>query len=825
MESRSILPTGLKSGPVRDHLFASALGMALFILLFSKALFGGYNYGALPQQQYMGVTWQNPWIAQTDLPVTERQPSVVDPDYHFLLDLDSIAAARELRAGHLPFFDFGRMLGVPLWGSLTYDFGNPLNLLLRYFSAPQVHLMKVLVSMLLAANGFVLLMRELGARTSIPWVVATLLYLGSNYTLYYIHTIGAYEVMCVAPMLLGVILRFLRTGGPGSFLGSFLCAGFVIVAHYTHVAVHLMILCAVACAVALLLGRKEWRTLVVRIGLLGLAGLCAAVACSEILRQVNLTSADSSRLAAKIVYHGYPYMEIPKEREAFSTLFFGNIETSGSYWESLFIPWPAILCIGVLFAGAKPRTRGVRLMGWLAVFFAVYFFVGWIDLPLYPLMGKLYAPNPMAWRGLLSFYLPLWALAGLGCERMLLEPVPAKARTWAWVGLAVAASVAVVIIAGLQFPKSMLFQSSGMLYESYIRSWGFWLVLAGIGFWLGAMLLRGTFRFRSALVVVCAMAICVGIGTSRLPFYRPADVAHVTRGDAADINTPRVSRLLPGTEYLLGAANVEMRFAMDSPLSTLGLKMLTGYHTSMSRQELKVFDTLVSDYHLKARDHGALHTYSFGYYRTFLDGRALVRNNTLRLDKVLLLKLLGVDYVIDGASLSRINPEFAYDFSHWPGVSLQVPTVSHLVEGVPEKEVFAVFNGTLEDAEVTNMLARLSPARFAPTADGRGYRLDLEGKAGTLVVPYHFGRFFNVTLDGQVVAEKEGLGVCIVEVAPQNKVLEIRSRREGIVARTLGGILAGCLMAAAGCFGCSRLTKPAAAAAGASRPVAAKLSR
>jgi hypothetical protein len=350
-------------------------------------------------------------------------------------------------------------------------------------------------------------------------------------------------------------------------------------------------------------------------------------------------------------------------------------------------------------------------------------------------------------------------------------------------------------------------------------------VLAGIGFWLGAMLLRGTFRFRSALVVVCAMAICVGIGTSRLPFYRAGDVAHVTRGDAADINTPRVSRLLPGTEYLLGAANVEMRFAMDSPLSTLGLKMLTGYHTSMSRQELKVFDTLVSEYHLKARDHGALHTYSFGYYRTFLDGRALVRNNTLRLDKVLLLKLLGVDYVIDGASLSRINPEFAYDFSHWPGVSLQVPTVSHLVEGVPEKEVFAVFNGTLEDAEVTNMLARLSPARFAPTADGRGYRLDLEGKAGTLVVPYHFGRFFNVTLDGQVVAEKEGLGVCIVEVAPQNKVLEIRSRREGIVARTLGGILAGCLMAAAGCFGCSRLTKPAAAAAGASRPVAAKLSR
>jgi len=163
-------------------------------------------------------------------------------------------------------------------------------------------------------------------------------------------------------------------------------------------------------------------------------------------------------------------------------------------------------------------------------------------------------------------------------------------------------------------------------------------------------------------------------------------------------------------------------------------------------------------------------------------------------------------------------------------VNLEVPTVSHLVEGASEKDVLAVFSGTIGEADVTAMMSRLKPARFVPTADGQGYRLDLDGTAGTLVVPYHFGRFFNVTLDGQPVAEKEGLGVCIVGVTQQSKVLEIRPRREGIVARTLGGAVAGCLMAVAGSFGCGRLSRssaarPGGAAAAGPAPAGAKRSR
>jgi hypothetical protein len=188
-----------------------------------------------------------------------------------------------------------------------------------------------------------------------------------------------------------------------------------------------------------------------------------------------------------------------------------------------------------------------------------------------------------------------------------------------------------------------------------------------------------------------------------------------------------------------------------------------------------------------------------------------------------------VDYVVDGVGLSRLNPDSAFDLSRWPGVNLQVTTASHLVEGTAEKDVYAAFDGSLDDAAVTRMLGRISPVRFVPTSDGGGYRLDLDGKAGTVVVPYHFGRFFRVTLDGQVVSEKEGLGLCIVEVSPQNKVIEIRPRREGIVARTLAGMAAGCLMAVAGCFGCSRLGKsavppgkPEAAAGGSSKPAGAR---
>ena len=176
-----------------------------------------------------------------------------------------------------------------------------------------------------------------------------------------------------------------------------------------------MILCAVACVVTLLLGRKDWKQLLLRFVLLGFAGVCAVVACSEILRQVRQRRPTAAGFRQRLCIMGIRHGDPEGARGVFG-IFFGNIETSGFIRTCLFIPWPAVLCIGVLFAGAKPRPPGVRLMGWLAVFFAVFFYVGWIDLPLYPLMGKLYAPNPMAWRGLLSLYLPLWALVGLGAS-------------------------------------------------------------------------------------------------------------------------------------------------------------------------------------------------------------------------------------------------------------------------------------------------------------------------------------------------------------------------------------------------------------------------
>jgi len=100
------------------------------------------------------------------------------------------------------------------------------------------------------------------------------------------------------------------------------------------------------------------------------------------------------------------------------------------------------------------------------------------------------------------------------------------------------------------------------------------------------------------------------------------------------------------------------------------------------------------------------------------------------------------------------------------------------------------------------MLSRLREVRLEPATDAQGYKLDLTGAAGTLVIPYHFGRWFKVTLDGHVVDEPEGLGLCIVGVAPQNKVLEIRPQREGIVKRTLAGLLVGCVLAVFGSYLC-----------------------
>src|SRR6185436_18076219 len=153
-----------------------------------------------------------------------------------------------------------------------------------------------------------------------------------------------------------------------------------------------------------------------------------------------------------------------------------------------------------------------------------------------------------------------------------------------------------------------------------IHSAAFWLVLAGNALWLCSLLFKGSDK-RWILAVVGAFIVCIGVGSGRIPFYQKKDVGHVSRGDPADINTPRIARVLPRYEVVLGAANIEMRYTLDSPLSTMGLKMLHGYHTSMSKQELAVFDSMMSDAYLQKRPEGTvLRSFSFGYYRTFLDG-------------------------------------------------------------------------------------------------------------------------------------------------------------------------------------------------------------
>jgi hypothetical protein len=799
----------LQASPLRHHLAASALVAALFILVFAKALFGGYNYGALPLQQVIGITWQNPSIHQPGKSDERRQPNLIDPDLHFLYELDYQAAARDLRAGHLPFFDFSRMLGVPLWGSIIYDFGNPLNLLLKFLSVQHVHLVKVLVCMLLAANGFVALMREMSAKTAVAWVVPTLLYLSTNYAIYFIHWAGAFGVICAAPLLLAMILRFLRTGGVGAFLGVFLCACCVAVAHCTHIAAHLMVLCAVSCGATVLLARKEWTKLLPRLALLGFAGLCAAIACFEILWQLQITSAESGRLPALFEHHTYPYRPLPPLGEMYSEFFFGNLDPGGIYWDTFFLPLAAVVSIFGVFGRGQPRSREIRIVSWLALFFLIFFYVGWLDAPLILLLGKLYAPNPLASRGLLNLYLPLVVLAGLGAERLLSEPARGRLRVFAWIGLGVAAFLGVLaIFIDDSRVRFKLFSYPYAAYVDYVGSFPFWVVWGGNALWLGALLVRKIPNLRGILIFAGAAAVCLGMTAGRVGFYKPKDVARIPLGNPADINTPRVVRLLPGTEYLVSANNLpDMRFVHDAPLPTMGLKTLTGYHTSMSKRELNAFDSLVSDQHLHARETGYLRMYSLGFFHVFLDGRAVVEGNALRPEKVLILKLLGVDFVIDGVALSHLDRKSAFDFSRWPGVNLHVSNCCHLVEGTADKDVVALFNGSLDRQRVAEMTDRLRPIVFEPIPKGEGYRARVTGTAGTVVVPYHFGRWFKVTLDGEVVDEPEGLGLCIVGVTPQSKVLEIRPRREGIIKRSLAGLIAGSLLAVFGSYLCLWLAK------------------
>jgi hypothetical protein len=796
---------------LRDHLGASLLATALFVAWFCRALFGGYMYGALPKHEQMGVIWYNAWVEQKELPVTEREPNVLDADHHFLYELDANAAKRDLQAGHLPYFDFNRLLGVPLWGSIIYDFGNPLNLLLKYFSFSQVHLFKMFLYMLLAANGFVLVLRELGATTSTGWAVATTTYLGTNYAIGFIHWSSAFGVICGAPLLFGLMLRFLRTGSGRVFLGLCLTLAYLIVMQCSQMVVHLGIYCAAAVAFLAVYSYREWKQLLPRIALLGFAAVCAAAMCFEILMQAGLTASEIARNAGSFTECGYPYLEIPQVTKAYSTFFFGNIRYPAFGWNDPFLPWAAMLALFTVFARPEDRLRAVRVLGWLLVLFFVFFFVGWLDAPLY-LLGKLYAPNPMGFRGLLTLNLPIAAAAGLGMEYVVSAAATTFIRRMAYGGILVAVVLgSVAATVSDPFALRCFFAASGQLFDSYVKSPGFWLILGGNVLWLVAFV-PGAFRsFKRAAVLAGAVSICIGMGTSRMPFYAEGDVSRISCGDLADINTPRVVRLVPSAEFFffsnLQNRSVEIRFVHDSPLSAMGLKALTGYHTSMSRQELMVFNSLESEGYLDARDKRTMPGLSFGLYHCFLDAQAVVEGNDLRPEKELILELLGVEYVIAGMQLARMNPQPPYDFTKWPKLSLGTTTISHFAEGVREEKIRALFAGKYPRDMVANLRYNLKPFHLEPTDDGRGYRASLSGTAGTIIVPYHFGRFFKVTLDGKEIPEKDDLGLCIVETTADSKVLEIRPQSEGIAARLCGGLFAGCLLAFAGYLICNWLPK------------------
>jgi hypothetical protein len=796
---------------LRDHMGASLLATVLFTAWFCKALFGGYTYGALTRHQQMGVTWRNPWLGQKELSVTEREPNTLDPDYHFLYEPNAAAAKRDLEAGHLPYMDFSRMLGVPLWGSLVYDFGNPINLLLRFFSVDRVHLIKVLFCMLLAANGFAVLLRELGAKGSMSWAVATATYLSTNYLIFNLHWAGAFGVICVAPLVLGLILRFLRTGRASAFLGLCLSISYLVVANCTQFAFHFAILCTAAVVIKLLFAGREWKRLLPRVVLLGLAAVCAAATSFEVLWQVNATANDVARPAARASDHGYPIIPIPGVPEAYSTFFFSNI-SGGSYTESVFLPWAAITSILALFCAGGKRRCEVRVLGWLLVFFLFYFFVGWIDAPLY-LIGRLYAPNPTASRGALNLYLPLSALAGLGSEKLLSGPASKPTRSLAWVGISIAVVLGGAALCSDPFVLRTFFAGSGLFFDSYIKSTGFWLVLGGNSLWLVGVLLPKKIPFRPALIAIGAFAICAGTGTSRLPFYLAKDISRIPNNDVFDVNAPRVARLVPNIG-LIFEVQVGSRYVNDAPLRTFGMKTLTGYHTSMSKQELRVFNSLASGDYLQMETEDPLNAVLQlrGMY-VFLDGHAVLENNKLRPRSLLLLKLLGVRYVFDGLRLAETDPQPPFDFNKWPRTDTQEVTACHFVKGASERDIYSLFANSLPNDKVAKLSGEVTPLRLEPTADHLGFQAHLNGVpgldnvAGTVVIPYHFGRFFKVTLDGQEVPEKDELGLCIVETTPQSRLLEIRPQSSEIAKRIAGGLLVGCLLTLGGCLVCNRLAK------------------
>lgn len=782
-----------------------------FAILIWSVFFGsmvvGRTFGDLPQLQHQAVKLTEytrslpPQPSQFDI-----QPGLFEPDYHLLYQPDQFALADAARNGRLPIFDHTRMLGAKLWGNVNLDFANPLNVLYAFLPPAWVFALKTLFHMTLAVTGFVYFSHRILRLGFLGSLVGAGVYLLTPFAVDYLHWVGLHGAMCLAPWALVLTERLaVRRRALDAALLALLLA-FAVALNMAQTIIFLGLLVFAYGAVRLLTS-AELRTKPALIELatkLTPAALATIVLTLPVTLPELRTVAEIARQPTPFGLGDYPYLELWKPKVLLGL--FLPLTTSPFFMYLLYAPGVVLALALYGLAKKSDVATAMRAVQWTALIFLVWFFVGFIDLPLHLLASRVYdAGDGEQLRGI--FLLLMLAAIGIARGLSAIETGGSRLLTAGAAALSLGLAAVLALIAFMPELLPQLREAGAepkrLLIWAQLRSPLFWLsgALALAGF---ATLVLGRWRPRlgGALTGVLVLGVYLAFATSKVPSYEPRPTAAL--GTHTGAPQCRSTRLLAFTDFNSQPfldTQVEVRVYTDAVLWSYGLTPLGGYQTALSKKALSLYDLFIGPKYEAMRRQPFLSEElpgRFGHLARFYiltEAEAVAPGGHISDLTSQRLRLLGVGQIYSEAALTgfgnggpgapiatHVNRDNTCALAHFAPVA-----ASRLAE------LFRLDT-------TAGVLPEVRPLKVSFDRGTGAYQVPLAGRAGAVVLPFEFPPAFRIRIDGRDIGKVRPTAVQMIDVPAGGKRLEIvpdtRPLLLSIIACLAGGLalLAGLVL-------------------------------
>jgi hypothetical protein len=714
---------------------------------------GGKSHGNRENMVKSSILLKNDSFSNSNpMPLDQRQPCTVEPDFHMLYQPDYEAQRQIGGTFDFALYDPGRMMAIPLWGSLVTAPLNPVNIFLRELPFDWSIAVKSLFYFLIASVGAGLLALDF-SKTSIngAWMAGTF-YFASSYMFFFIHWQNGLGIASLAPGATWILLQWFQTQKVKWLLPWFGVVAWMILMNMVQVFAHFCLFTAVFTISWLIFGRSIGHSKRMFCALIAaLVSVCSIIFCGGYLYDVLLNAFDSSRPKYEFTLALYPYIQLPNIKQIFSDFLLAvpSPMTSESWWRpTILLPFLVVVIFGVRELASKSQEPLVRMAIFLLSFYLIFFYFGWLDRFLY-ILGPFYAPNSIAIRGMFTLFLVLSITIGFGFSNLERAMISKRIRI---IGMALVVIFSLIYMSaafGLGEVGLWTVAQGGELFLNSQR-WMPEFHLMVVSSLIASAILFIPKTSKGSNIFYAFMILSVlGLGLIRIP-QNTASVAPLANNTNPSPNLTRSTRLIPPIPHIaMGGPVMDLRFLHDAVLSHFDIRGFSGYHTTFSQQERNIYDLFVSEDYKTHRvaPGGWWKDTGWGFYQTIVEQNAISSNGEITNLQLARLNLLGVSRVY-------LFPHATIDFDwqdpeKWKFIETESCSIAHFFESKKPDEIVEIFKPASETKELLAMQKASQAVNIDFNPKSQIFEMTLPGKSGTLLLSANLRRNFKCYINSK----------------------------------------------------------------------------